>query len=136
MKKVLFIAISCAAIICSGCATSKNAAMVKRAQIAVTAPVCKAGQSCDVMWDAAQLWVVHNADYKIQMVTNVLIETYNPGRNSADIAARITKEPIGNDEYKIVASIWCNNLFGCIPNPLDAILDFNNTVNMSYPPKK
>ena len=69
-----------------------------------------------------------NAAYKVQVITSVLIETYNPTEHSTSIAARVTREPLGNGRYKFVVQVYCDNMFGCRPDVLDAQLDFNRYV--------
>ena len=96
--------------------------------------VPKDGESdCIAKWEAAQLWVVHNAGYKIQTATNVLIETYNPGQNDTDLAARVTKEPLGGGKYRLIIKAWCNNMFGCSHDPMTAALDFNSKIGATKP---
>lgn len=85
------------------------------------------------MWEMAQLWVVKNAGYKIQTATNVLIQTYNATGSRVELAATVTKEPLGQGRYKIVAQLWCDNIFVCRPDRLDALLDFNRTVSAVQP---
>jgi hypothetical protein len=116
----------------TGCAKFndvKEANAAKQAQIYNTAPVCLGKEDCAAKWDAAQLWVAKNAGYKIQTATNVIIETYNAFGSSTNLAASITKEPMGAGKYKIVAHLWCDNIFGCSPDRMDATLDFNRTVS-------
>lgn len=93
-------------------------------------------------------WLVHNADFKLQTVTSVLLETYTPAyaaagvtNESADVGrifARITKEPLGNGSYKIVPVISCLARFRpfggqdeCLTQ--DQTLDFNRTVAATHP---
>lgn len=99
----------------------------------VTIPTCEGEADCKTKWEAAQLWVVHNAGYKIQTATSVLIETYNPSQYSSSLAARVTKEPLGGGKYKIVIFVWCNNSYGCRPNGWDAAIDFNEKVSAAVP---
>jgi hypothetical protein len=100
----------------------------KRAEFLSTIPTCEGAADCKAKWEAAQLWVVHNAGWKIQIANDVLIETFNPAQNSPAIAARVTKEPLGGGKYKLVATIWCSNMFGCVPNAWDAALAFNRDI--------
>ena len=118
----------------SGCAAMPSKAdQAKIAKFQQTIPTCSSDAECKAMWDAAQLWIVHNAGYKLQNVTDVLLQTYNPGPYDTDLAVEVTKEPQGNGVYKIVVKAWCNNLFGCTPNALDAELDFNSKVGATRP---
>jgi len=120
-------------VLLSGCTASSPARQAKQEQFQRTVPTCEGQADCNAKWEAAQLWVVHNAGYKIQTATSVLIETYNPGQYGAELAARVTKEPIGSGRYMLVVQTWCNNIFGCVTNPLDAALDFNAKVASVVP---
>ncbi|TAN06730.1 MAG: hypothetical protein EPN38_07685 [Rhodanobacteraceae bacterium] len=122
------------AVLVSGCAIAPTAeTQAKQAELARTTPVCVSDADCKAKWDAAQLWIVHNAGYKLQTVTDVLLSTYNSVGGSPDIAVQVTKEPIGGGKYKILVSVSCDNLFGCVPNQWDAALDFNKTVSAVTP---
>lgn len=106
----------------------------KKAHFEATIPVCFGQEDCQAKWEAAQLWVIHNAGYKIQTVTDVLIQTFSPGPYDARNAARVTKEPLGGGKYRIVVYLWCNNVFGCIPNGWDSAINFNLLVGATAPP--
>lgn len=134
-KKIIGLGVFTVAIVAlSGCAvTPKKEQQAKMAQFQRTIPTCSNEKDCKAKWDAAQLWIVHNAGYKLQTVTDVLLETYNPGEYDTDLAVRVTKEPQGDGVYKIIVKAWCNNIFGCTPNALDAELDFNAKVGAATP---
>ena len=93
----------------------------------LSVPICESAEDCAAKWEAAQLWIVKNAGYKLQIVTDVLLETY--GSRDMSLAVRVTKEPIGGGKYKLVATIGCNNPFGCTTNPKKALSDFNLKVS-------
>ena len=114
-------------ILC-GCATSPKME-VKQAEVFRTIPTCSGAEDCNAKWEAAQLWVVHNAGWKIQTQLSVLIETYNAVGSSPRIAVRVTKEPLGGGKYKFIINVWCDNIFGCQPNSWDAALDFNRRIS-------
>lgn len=101
--------------------------MTHREYITVPAPQCSSPESCKMMWDAAQLFVARNSDQKIQIATDVLIETYNP-TYSTNIAMRVTKEHLGGGLYKISADAFCSNPFGCNVHPANVINRFNSSV--------
>lgn len=117
-----------AASFLSGCITpeQKAAADARAAEIESTRPVCDGEKDCAAKWDAAQLWVVHNAGMKIQTTTNVLIETYNSRDTS--LAVQVTKEPAGDGKYRIVMRPSCGNPFGCYPDLRESALAFNHEV--------
>ncbi|MDP1586303.1 MAG: hypothetical protein Q8M07_01045 [Prosthecobacter sp.] len=132
MKKPLAIMAIITAI--SGCATmSSQEIQAKRAQLEQTTPVCIDEKDCKAKWEAAQLWIVRNAGFKLQIITDVLLQTYNASGGSPSIAAQVTKEPLGGGKYKILVSVSCDNMFGCVPNPWDAALDFNKVVGAATP---
>jgi hypothetical protein len=98
-----------------------------------TIPTCEGERECAAKWDAAQLHVVKNSGFKIQLVTNVLISTYNSVGGSTALAWRITKEPVGGGRTRIVAMAYCGNMFGCDVDPVEAIIAFNNAVSRVAP---
>lgn len=125
IKAAAIATISAFAII--GCATSPER-LAKQAEVNRTIPTCDSPATCNAKWEAAQLWVVHNAGWKIHTQSSVLIETYNPARSSTRIAARVTKEPLGGGKYQFLIHVWCDNVFGCNPDSWDAALDFNRKI--------
>lgn len=94
-----------------------------------TIPKCFNDRECERKWAAAQAWVANRTAYKIQVATSSLIETYNPPSGSTSIAARVVKEPIGDNGYQFIVSVWCGNIFGCQPDSWAAAIDFNRTIN-------
>src|ERR1700709_1187437 len=119
------------AVLLSSCAAGPSPQTVE--QFKSTIPTCSGDADCKAKWEAAQLWVVHNAGFKIQTAPDVLIETYNPTGGSPSLGARVTKEPMGGGQYKIVVYVWCDNPFGCVPNGWQAAINFNQTVGAAKP---
>jgi len=132
-KGIGLVGVGIALFILGGCAMSSPANKQKLAEFNSTIPTCNGKADCKVKWQAAQLWVVQNSAYKIQTATDVVIETYNPSEAGTGLAAEVTKEPMGHGEYKIVVKLWCNNIFGCVPDALDSEIDFNKTVAAAKP---
>jgi len=110
-----------------GCAEMMAKRQQNIDQFRQTIPSCTE-ETCKARWNAAQAWIVKNCGMKLQIVTDTVIETYNPPKNSLTLAARVLKEPIGNGEYKIIITTYCDNIFGCSPDALDAANDFNRYV--------
>jgi len=115
-----------------GCATSPER-QAKQAEFSRTIPTCSGTADCNAKWEAAQLWVVHNAGWKIQTQSSVLIETYNAVNSSSNIAVRVTKEPLGGGRYQLLVKVWCANIFGCHPDSWDAALKFNQEIGQVTP---
>lgn len=109
----------------SGCATTltpeQKAEFEKYAAQQVT---CTEGDDCDVKWGKARTWVLKYSGWKIEILTNSIIQTYGP-YNDRVSAYVINKVPIGNRRHKITIYVTCNNLFGCKPEPLIATALFN-----------
>ena len=116
----------------AGCATSPQV-QAKRATFQKTIPTCTKDIDCEVKWEAAQVWIVRNAGFKLQVATDTLLETYNPTDYSVNLGVRVIKEPLGGGNYRIVVSTYCANIFGCQPDTWDAALDFNRTINAVTP---
>ncbi|MCV2423377.1 hypothetical protein LNV47_22575 [Paucibacter sp. DJ4R-1] len=136
MMKKLFVLPLAAAMVAAlgGCAMKADPARAAKLQEATaSAPRCTGEKDCAAKWDAAQLWVVKNAGFKIQNATNVLIQTYFPTNASMALGVEVTKEGEGGGVHVIRARIWCDNFIGCERDPLDAVLDFNRKVASAQP---
>lgn len=126
MKKTVIAAL--AALSMAGCASNpQRQAML--AEYEASRPTCQGKEQCDAMWEHAQVWVANNSRMKIQTATNVLIETYGGGSNSAQLAMRVVKEPLGGGAYKLVFSGGCANIFGCVPDAVETGMAFNRYIN-------
>lgn len=77
------------------------------------------GLMCRECWERAQLWVAKHSRRKVQIATDVMIETYNPGDHEPEYAFKVIKEPIGGGVYRIQISMVCGNMFGCSPEETD-----------------
>lgn len=109
----------------SGCATTmtpeQKAELEKYAAQQIT---CTEGDDCNVKWGKARTWVLKHSQWKIEILTDSIIQTYGP-YNSRASAYVINKVPMGNRLHKITIYVTCNNLFGCTPEPLIATGVFN-----------
>jgi hypothetical protein len=126
-------AVAAVVAVLSGCAHSPADRQALLAEAQATVPVCDGERDCAAKWEAAQLWVVRNVRFKIQTVTNVLIQTYNSTNSSLYLGATIIKEPQGGGRYRILASFACANAFWCSPDPARARVDFNRYVSAVVP---
>jgi hypothetical protein len=118
----------------TGCATAANdAALAEARNISLT---CTAGADCDAKWEAAQLWIVSHAGFKLQTVTPVVLQTYGPSTvvdDSTRLAVTAMREPNGPQRYRIAVRMGCGNPFGCTPEWQQAVLDFKRTVSAAQP---
>jgi hypothetical protein len=129
MKYVMIILVI---LLMTGCAASPER-QAKDAEFRRTIPTCIEDIDCKAKWEAAQIWVVKHSGFKLQIVTDVLIETYNSTQHSPELAIRVVKEPVGSETYRIVVLATCANIFGCIPDAMEAVLNFNNTIAAIQP---
>lgn len=79
-------------------------------------PKCSGAQHCAAMWQRAQAWVATNSRYKIQIATDVVIQTYTPTRSSTDLGFTIVREVVAPDQYRFITKAGCDNIFGCMPS--------------------
>lgn len=86
--------------------------------------LCIDKAQCDVYWQRAQAWVANNSGYRLQTVTDTIIETYGPLAARTGLAFRITKVPDDKEGARIYALPVCGNAFGCSPTPADALIAF------------
>jgi hypothetical protein len=103
------------------------------AMIKATTPYCTGESDCKAKWSAARIWVVKHAEYKIQTASDLLIQTVGPFDYQGDLAASVTKEPMGAGKYAIKAVIRCGSNEGCMPDAQKSLFDFNQTVNAAHP---
>jgi hypothetical protein len=109
------------AISISSCAGVKPK-LSSELQSELDAPLyCENEQECKTMWERATYFVNANAGFKLQVLNDTIIETYNPSRYSPRLAFSISKEPLGDGRYQIWTKAWCANIFGCQPNQYEAI---------------
>lgn len=78
---------------------------------------CEQAQ-CPEYWERAQLWLTKHSQMKIQTVTNVMIQTYNPIGYEVVYGFSVIKEPVGNFAYNIQMTMYCGNPLGCFPEPI------------------
>jgi|SRR6185312_4578263 len=129
MKTMLIAAAAC---LLGGCAmmppSPQEAAL--EAQAKATVPHCTSARQCEGEWAAAREWVTSNCPMKIQTMTDSYISTYNGvGDDDADISCSVSKDPMPAGGYQIAFSAGCGNMFGCVPSPWQAAVDFNKAVN-------
>jgi hypothetical protein len=103
------------------------------AMIQASTPYCTSEPDCNAKWAAAKIWVVKHAEYKIQTISDVLIQTVGPFEFQGDLAASVRKESMGAGKYAIKAVIKCGSNEGCMPDAQKSLLDFNQTVNAAHP---
>jgi len=69
---------------------------------------CPTPKVCQLAWQLAQIYAKDNASGRIEIITNTLILTSKPEKDS-DIALSFSKIPSADDSSQIVLEISCNN---------------------------
>ena len=76
----------------------------------------------------AQVWVINHSEYKLQTVTDSIIQTDGPSGGKRALAYQITKTPSNEGTATIGFAAHCDNMLGCEPNPWKAGADFKQFV--------
>lgn len=109
-------AISIALASCASTSAELQTALAPAASIG-TSVECDSG--CKIEWQRAQYWLGKHATMKVATATDVLIQTYTPPENHPQYGFSITREPLGEDRYRISAELFCQGFLGCSPKEED-----------------
>lgn len=90
--------------------------------------LCATASQCEIYWQRAQAWVANNSPYRLQTVTDAVIETDGPTPTQTRLAFRITKVPDNTGGARIYAVAACSNVYACSPTPTEAIAAFKRFV--------
>jgi hypothetical protein len=97
-------------------------------QIATTPLTCSSKVECDVWWQRAQTWVTSHSKYKVETVTETLIQTAGPDGGKRALAYQITRAQNPDGTATIGFAAHCDGSMGCKPNPWEAGADFKEYV--------
>jgi hypothetical protein len=90
--------------------------------------LCVGRQQCDIYWQRAQAWVANNSEYRLERVTDTIIETQGPLVARNGWAYRVTRVPDDKDGAQIYILATCANAFGCSPGSSDVLTAFRRFV--------
>lgn len=65
---------------------------------------CRVGSDCDTKWGRTLVWVNKNAQYRVSIATDMLIQTHGP----STAALNVTKTANGDGTFSIVPTITCD----------------------------
>lgn len=71
--------------------------------------------ACKPEWERAQLWLAAHSRWKLQLVTDVMLQTYSPVDSEVSYGFVATKTP-KPDGYTINLGLVCGNPLGCDPS--------------------
>jgi hypothetical protein len=113
--RVVFLTLPVAALI--GCTSMSERLQPALARSQHSTPVTCA--DCTVQWQRSQLWLTAHSKWKLQMATDVVLQTFNPVNDSPSWGFTVTREPESAGGYRIVLAGVCGNIFGCDPSIAD-----------------
>ena len=117
---------SIAAAVLSGCVQTPIA--VEPPAASADPVLCVNRSQCDVYWQRAQAWVANNSVYRLQTVTDTVLETAGPQAARTGLAYRVTRVPDNQDGARIYVMAACGNAVACNPAPSDAVNAFKRFV--------
>ena len=89
---------------------------------------CGSREQCDRWWRTAQVWVVKNAGYKVQIATDAIVQTAGPDFGSTSWFFLVTRAPHADGGEAIEIEARCGNAASCAPAYETAIADFKRAV--------
>ena len=83
---------------------------------------------CDLYWQRAQAWIAANSAYRVQHVTDTVIQTYGPMGATFALAYTVVKTPSPDGSGRIAIACACGNLIRCEPTKTEATIAFKRFV--------
>lgn len=117
----------------AGCAVPQRPQPVYSAAEAAdryTPPECDGAEACAQMWRAAQAWVATNSGFKLQVVTDAVLETYNPPPYSQRWAYRVVREQAGGTKERLIVTPSCGQAPVCRESADDMRANFNRAIRL------
>jgi hypothetical protein len=127
MKKGLLAVLCVAGVMGAGCSTGGQVDP-DTMQIATAPLTCANKSECDLLWKRALAWVTQVSSYKVESVSDTLIQTAGPDGGKRALAYQITRTPNKDGTATIGFAAHCDSSLGCRPNPWEAGADFKQFV--------
>ena len=89
---------------------------------------CGSREQCERWWRTAQVWVVKNAGYRVQIATDAIVQTAGPDSGSSSWFFLATRAPHGDGGEAIEIEARCGSGASCAPAYETAIADFKRAV--------
>ena len=114
------------AALLAGCAPAPIA--VEPPAASATPVLCVNKAQCDVYWQRAQAWLANNSTYRMQTITDTVLETAGPQAARTALAFRITRVPDNQEGARIYVMAACGYSMPCNPPSFDAVIAFKRFV--------
>jgi hypothetical protein len=89
---------------------------------------CGSRDQCDRWWRTAQVWVVKNAGYRVQIATDAIVQTAGPDSGSSSWFFLATRAPHADGGEAIELEARCGSAATCSPAYETAVADFKRAV--------
>jgi hypothetical protein len=89
---------------------------------------CGSRDQCDRWWRTAQVWVVKNAGYKVQIATDGIVQTAGPDAGSPSWFMLVTRAPHADGGEAIDIELRCGTGATCAPAYDSVVADFKRAV--------
>lgn len=99
-------------------------------------PTCSSERECDAKWNASEIWIKHNIRREITTRTDTMMQTAMDQSPGNYLSARVHKEHVEGNTWRINAQMYCARKTGCDPSPWEATQSFNRAVNNSWVPAR
>jgi hypothetical protein len=116
--------LSIVCVVMTGCASKPSASEEMRFMSSI--PRCTGEKDCEIKWAAARRWLLTELNVKLQHHGPDFMESVDPEEHG--IGARVMKEPIDQNTYRILIDTWCEGL-GCFLSQMQYKQSFNDYVN-------
>ncbi|GAB5098606.1 hypothetical protein YK56LOC_43230 [Caballeronia sp. HLA56] len=126
--KLLKAASATAALVLLASCTSEGQVSSQTMEQATAPLTCMSKLECDAWWARAQVWVTNHSEYKLQAITDSIIQTAGPSSGKRALAYQITKTPSNEGTATIGFAAHCDSPLGCQPGPWQAGADFKQFV--------
>lgn len=94
------------------------------AELAAKPLICVGPEQCSLWWRRAQFWIARSSAYKLQVISDTVLETYGARNGSTGWAFSATREPLQDGAEQIELSPSCGRYPQCIENPLKLRAEF------------
>lgn len=89
---------------------------------------CKSKEQCDRWWRTAQVWVMKNAGFKVQVATDAILQTFNATPGVAGYSVEISRAPEAAEGEVLEIEARCGWSGHCDRSHETFIADFKRTV--------
>ena len=96
-----------------------------------TPPSCQGADECARLWRSAQAWVAQHSGYKLQTVTDAVIQTYTPPNYSLSWGFQVVRQPSASGGEQLAVYPTCGPAPICPETQNEMRASFNRGVRLS-----